>query len=147
MRRMARLPVGERSLRETPALFLRYRRTVRKLSYQGESASHRLNGLPQNREQNIAARLQSGNAVLCDPKRHGQPHLRRLSRPPELTQRHFFRNQFRCASLCLAAVDAWVIEKRGKAFGDSVFRGSTLDLFHDNEAVGKRAFFEFEADF
>jgi len=80
------------------------RRTVGEFSNKGQVSAHGLDGLPQRREQKIAALFEARNAVLGDTESLGDPDLRELARVPEFPQSHFLGNQLGGSGLDLLAL-------------------------------------------
>jgi hypothetical protein len=69
-----------------------YRRLVRELRDEGELSAHRLDIVPKRREQQVAALLEPGHAVLSDAEDLGHPSLRQLVSVAKLLQRALLCN-------------------------------------------------------
>ena len=80
------------------------RRAVREFSDKRQIATHRLDGLPERGQQEVAALFEARNAVLGDPEGLGHADLRALAGLAELAQGHFLGNQLRRANLDLLAL-------------------------------------------
>ena len=81
-----------------------HRGTVGKLGDQRKIPAHRLNGLSESGQQEIAPLFKARNTVLGDPERLGHLYLRELARVPQFAQGHFLGNQLSRAGLDLLAL-------------------------------------------
>src|ERR1039457_4940786 len=81
-----------------------HRRAVGEFSPQRQLPAHRLDGLPQRGEQQIATLFKPRDTVLGDPESLGHADLRELARVPQLAQGHFLGDQRGGAGLDLLAL-------------------------------------------
>src|SRR5919201_5823856 len=97
---------SRRALRAAPVLQLdssqsrdRNRWPIRKTGDQLQVPPHRFNIVPQRRDEQVAALLESGNTVLSNLERLADPSLGQAVGLPKIPERHLFGRKFGCASL------------------------------------------------